>query len=79
MSPRYFISVRKDPGFHRAHEGEIKVRKILKICHKAAEEGLVGTRHVAELSHMLPERRQGAHRVGQQDCKERRRRYRKGG
>ena len=37
----------KDPGFHRAHEDELKVRKILQICRQTAEEGLVGTPHVA--------------------------------
>ncbi len=41
-------------GCDRAQEDELivhcKFRKILKICRKAAEEGLVGTLHVADES-----------------------------
>ena len=35
-------------GCDRAQEDELKVRRILKIYRKAAEEGLVGTLHVAD-------------------------------
>lgn len=39
----------KDPGFRRAHKDELKVRKVLKICRKTAEEVQVGTPHVANV------------------------------
>ena len=48
-------------GCDRAREDEHKVRKILKICRKAAEEGLVGTLHVADaLAHVPRELTRGA-------------------
>jgi len=52
-------------GCDRAQEDELtvhcKVRKILKICRKAAEEGLVGTLHVADaLAHVPRELTRGA-------------------
>ena len=42
-SGRQLEEVNVDPGFHRAHEDELMVRKILKICRKTAEEGPIGT------------------------------------
>ncbi len=69
----------KDPGFLRAHEDELKVGKILKICRKAAEEGLVGKPHVADvLAHAPREATRGAE-GRQAGLQRKRRRYRKGG
>ena len=45
--------IKAGPGYDRAQEDELivhcKVRKILKICRKAAEEVQVGTPHVADV------------------------------
>ena len=64
-SGKHLEEVNEDPGshrgFHRAQDAELTVRKILKICRKTDEEGLVNTLPVADtLAHAPREATRGA-------------------